>query len=507
MYMKNFISFRNLFLLLLLTVGSVNGWSATVSYIPVSVAPTDWSGVYLMTSTGKILVGSSGTSTNYGSIADLPSPITQQDVEKYELTITASANGYSMYLKDVGYLGWSSSNSLRFDTSITEKQNEWILSMEEGVLTITSCKDNARKLQYNAASPRFACYGNTGQTPVTLYKKEIVDVASPEFTLLSGNYYTPQSIEIECISSDAVLYYTVDGSDPTTNSSIYNGAITINTTTTLKAVAVSDTSYSPIVSALYIFPSLVEVDNVAAFLASNTTTNTNTVYKITGEVSVMYQNGNSLYVEDATGGLLIYGTIGNEYSNGTRLTGICGTFQLYNNYGQLVPLYMPLGEDRGTVLPTVMDVTEITRSDAYRYIKISDVSFTENVTYGITSTVNGTIVCGTGTITVRNNFKNFSMTCDTANKYSIVGIVVPYNKTVQFYPIAIELYSALEDLDTPIATTATIINSDLFKANWNAVPNAQSYELTVRMVGDGTAISPYSVEEYLSEYANLSEAA
>jgi len=62
--------------------------------------------------------------------------------------------------------------------------------------------------------------------------------ATPAFSELSGTYTTWQTVSITDTMPGAVIYYTLDGSAPTTSSAKYSTALTISQTTTVKAVAV-----------------------------------------------------------------------------------------------------------------------------------------------------------------------------------------------------------------------------------------------------------------------------
>ena len=53
-------------------------------------------------------------------------------------------------------------------------------------------------------------------------------------------------VAITCADADAVIYYTMDGSEPTVNSTLYTGAISATENTTIKAVAVKNSLYSEI---------------------------------------------------------------------------------------------------------------------------------------------------------------------------------------------------------------------------------------------------------------------
>ena len=82
-----------------------------------------------------------------------------------------------------------------------------------------------------------------GETPTT--------VSTPTFSLAGGTYTTEQTVTISCATSGATIYYTTNGSKPSTSSTMYNGAITISETTTLKAIAIKDGTESSVAEATY----------------------------------------------------------------------------------------------------------------------------------------------------------------------------------------------------------------------------------------------------------------
>jgi hypothetical protein len=75
--------------------------------------------------------------------------------------------------------------------------------------------------------------------------------ADPTFSVATGSYTTLQNVSISCATAGATIYYTTDGSTPTNSSTQYTGAIAINSTTTLKAIAYIGTCASNVVSATY----------------------------------------------------------------------------------------------------------------------------------------------------------------------------------------------------------------------------------------------------------------
>ena len=64
-------------------------------------------------------------------------------------------------------------------------------------------------------------------------------VATPTFSVAEGTYHVAQSVTISCGTSDASIYYTTNGGTPSTSSTPYGGAISLNTngTTTIRAIA------------------------------------------------------------------------------------------------------------------------------------------------------------------------------------------------------------------------------------------------------------------------------
>ena len=76
--------------------------------------------------------------------------------------------------------------------------------------------------------------------------------AAPTFSPAAGTFITAQSVEISTKTEDATIYYTIDGSDPTTESTAYTEAITVSETTTIKAIAVkAEYNNSSVASATY----------------------------------------------------------------------------------------------------------------------------------------------------------------------------------------------------------------------------------------------------------------
>ena len=75
--------------------------------------------------------------------------------------------------------------------------------------------------------------------------------ADPTFSVAAGTYTSAQNVSISCATAGATIYYTTDGSTPNSSSTQYTGAITINSTTTLKAIAYNGSCTSNVTTATY----------------------------------------------------------------------------------------------------------------------------------------------------------------------------------------------------------------------------------------------------------------
>ena len=70
-----------------------------------------------------------------------------------------------------------------------------------------------------------------------VYTIQVAAAAMPTFTPVPGTYTSPQSVTLQDTTALATIYYTTDGSTPTTSSTVYTTPIQVSANTTIQAIA------------------------------------------------------------------------------------------------------------------------------------------------------------------------------------------------------------------------------------------------------------------------------
>jgi hypothetical protein len=127
------------------------------------------------------------------------------------VTISDSTTGAAIYYTTNGTT--PTANSTLYTGSISVSTSETL----EAIATANS---------YNPSSIGSAAY-----------IINLPQAATPTFSPTAGTYTSPQTITISDTTAGAKIYYTTNGTTPTTTSTLYSGPVTVSSTQTLEAIA------------------------------------------------------------------------------------------------------------------------------------------------------------------------------------------------------------------------------------------------------------------------------
>ena len=119
-----------------------------------------------------------------------------------------------------------------------------------------------------------------------------IAVATPVFSPGPGTYNTPQTVTLSDSTPGAIIYYTTNGSTPTTSSPVYTGPITISTNTTLQAIATAN-GYTASSDALGIYQIMALAPSFSPSPGTYNTPQTVTLSDATPGVTIYYTTNGS----------------------------------------------------------------------------------------------------------------------------------------------------------------------------------------------------------------------
>ncbi len=140
------------------------------------------------------------------------------------------------------------------------------------------------------------------QPSSTRTENYIIKIPDPEITPESGFFTEDVEVTISSEDNQASIFYTVDGSSPNENSTLYTGAFTVSETTTVRARAYREgLQPSSTVSTTYTFPVVVQT------LAEARALEPGTAVQLTGLSTTpdFGFNNAEFYIQDETAGLKV----------------------------------------------------------------------------------------------------------------------------------------------------------------------------------------------------------
>lgn len=201
-------------------------------------------------------------------------------------------------------------NSFNVSESTPTEGGVWSITFNEaGEATIMNV-EKSKYIQYSTGYTSFGSYAEAqegGILPKIYLKEEKADeivVSVPTFSIEKGIYAEAISVELKTETAGAEIYYTTDGSDPTIESTKYTGAINVEKTTTIKAIAAytanNAVTYSNVVSAEYIISSVKTYKEVSAITSGKQYILVSKADNILGKPVESNKKYNYLYKEEVT---------------------------------------------------------------------------------------------------------------------------------------------------------------------------------------------------------------
>lgn len=133
-----------------------------------------------------------------------------------------------------------------------------------------------------------------GNTPGNAGGGGTPQVATPTFSPVAGSYGPTQNVTISSTSTPDAIYYTTDGSTPTTGSTLYTGPVAVASSLTLKALAVkAGYTNSAIGSAAYTINGQVATPTFSPVAGTYGSTQSVTVSCATASASMFYTTDGS----------------------------------------------------------------------------------------------------------------------------------------------------------------------------------------------------------------------
>lgn len=200
--------------------------------------------VYTRTSTNPYtyyaLSNNFNSSNYYATVTNVTNGVTQFEVNDEVVTLAdptdvnvltlESAGNNQFYIKDESgqYMYYTgSSNTVNRGAKGTTDAYKWTLSIDNNYnVVIQNVGSTGRYLQCNVSSTRYACYLSTSNMPnAKLYREGTVKVAKPVISPEGGTankMFDDVEVTMTCSTENVTIYYTLDGSDPTQNSAVYD---------------------------------------------------------------------------------------------------------------------------------------------------------------------------------------------------------------------------------------------------------------------------------------------
>ncbi|WP_446743421.1 malectin domain-containing carbohydrate-binding protein [Silvibacterium acidisoli] len=177
-----------------------------------------------------------------GAAPAAPASLTAADVSTSQINLSWTASTTSGVVYDVfrsTASGFTPSSANQIGTATVTSYSDTGLAVNTSYFYVVEASSASGT---SAPSPQ-ASATTTPAAPST--------VATPTFTPVPGSYTAAQSVSIDDATQGATVYYTTNGTVPTTSSLIYSSAIPVSANETIQAIAVLAGQVSGVATGTY----------------------------------------------------------------------------------------------------------------------------------------------------------------------------------------------------------------------------------------------------------------
>ena len=391
-------------------------------------------------------VTTSKTTTNYYATSissnKLQSSTTSSDATEFSFVKKDGTGNYAIKMGSK-YLCHSGSD----DTNVDVQDDEYVWTISGGTNGIwhVAAASYSRALIFRASTYNvFGGYKNVNNTeyfdvkigvksPITYnsYPECLEKLDTPTFTVDAGEYDDIQTVAIEYVDG-ATVYYTTDGTTPSAqNGTEYTSALTIDGTTTVKAIAVkAGYDDSDVAEATYTITTLYTMQAIynKALAIGGTASNVKVKFN-NWVVSGVGTDTKTVYVTDNAGkGFIIY-TSNHGFAVNDILSGTVNS----------TPLKIYAGAAEFTNLTASTDGLTVTHNGSITTLS-KTISELGGVNTGAAVTISNLSYNGTNLSDGVNNISPYNMLYTSSlftsghDYSSVTGVYVHYNSTKQIAP-------------------------------------------------------------------------
>lgn len=305
----------------------------------------------------------------------------------------------------------------------------------------------------SAAAVTFTVNATTGNRRIKAITVTYDENAAVKTPTIEGTtpFIGTTTVTLGCATADAKIFYTLDGSEPTTASTEYTAPFSLDATATVKAIAAKGSDVSSVATKEFV------AIPVVADLATLNKLPSGSQFAYSGDAIVVANpDSRYLYIKDATGYSLIYNAPETlNFEVGQHITpNWTGSVSIYNNLFEIVPSseLTAVADVKDEVLYDKATAADVTVDNANKVVVLKGVTYTAPAegSKNFSITADDTTIAG---------YNQFGITIEDPTEddtYEILGVISRYKDNAQFLPIVITRTAKAVSLNVQVATGSDI---------------------------------------------------